>query len=48
MFDVALTLILFGNGLALFFMWMCGSEKNCLSRTENELHILKEENKDKN
>ena len=46
MISIAITTVVFANCFALFLMWMCGSEKNCLSRTERELQILKnEENK---
>lgn len=41
-----ISIVLFANGLALFFMIMCGSKKNYTSRTERELEVLKnEENK---
>lgn len=47
MYEV-ITTVLFANGLALFFMIMCGSNKNCISRTESELELLKNDSKDKN
>ena len=42
-----ISIVVFANVLGFIFMWMCGSEKNICSRTEHEMRILEEENKNK-
>ena len=48
MITTAISIILFGNFLALFFMWMCGTRSNIHSRSDREIRILQRDNKDKN
>lgn len=42
------SIVIFSNILGFFMMWMCGSKRNVSSRTERELQILNNENKDRN
>ena len=41
--SIVITTIVFANLFGVFLMWMCGSEKNCISRTERELQIIEDE-----
>ena len=40
-----ISIIVFANLLGFLFMWMGACEKNICSRTEHELKLLEEENK---
>jgi hypothetical protein len=45
MIATAISIIIFGNFLALFLMWMCGNKHNIVSRTQREMRLLEQEDK---